>query len=441
MDSHCVIDDDASSGGRACADGGIVDSGPSTQVDDWILSELSGVDDSNLRLLAVGDFDGDKHVDVIAESYRPDGGSARIAVQLYFGQGNGSFDSPQKIADFPSTDFVYAQPPAARDIDYDGKDDLFVSTGSEVEILPGSAISANTLARETLAVGGKDGYTVPHALPYDFNDDGKLDLLLDVDGSLFNDIYYVINTSTAGHLEFGDIGKVTIAEPIFPVPDGLQYQKVLAGIGGACGNRCEMPFFVCWFPGGEDYVTTGVLMIKKDSGSSFSAYYFSTVVVFRFDLIPFTNGLAGMIGNRGNWTGEFTKLGVLDFSHIDLTAPQKQLEQVPLRSMISLPGRYWESVSVPGGVFSGDNPAEIAFLLAGSAPFPTKLVVLNPDGEMLYEIDSGDDKRKYLPADIGNAHIVDIDEDGWNDMVFTDNDHGTVRILLNRLREAGEPLK
>jgi hypothetical protein len=125
----------------------------------------------SFETLYVGDFDGDKHKDVIAlGSANPD-----LGPQLFLGRGDGSFEDPLPVAS------LISNPYAVADINRDGRDDLIF-----VALDPASATGTlnvllsngdGTLDPITTTLPG-NGYSYGLPAAADFNRDGKVDLIV-----------------------------------------------------------------------------------------------------------------------------------------------------------------------------------------------------------------------------------------------------------------------
>jgi hypothetical protein len=124
--------------------------------------------------LLEGDFNGDKHKDVIAFGQSATDGS--FLGQLFLGRGDGTFQDPLPVTN--SIFFQTQQMPVA-DIDGDGRDDLINVTmdladgTSNVNVLLSKG--DGTLEPITTALPGTD-FGDPS--PADFNGDGKMDLVV-----------------------------------------------------------------------------------------------------------------------------------------------------------------------------------------------------------------------------------------------------------------------
>jgi FG-GAP-like repeat len=120
-----------------------------------------------------GDFNGDKHKDVIAFQSTQ---SQTFPTQLFLGRGDGTFQDP-----LPITNLVPGYSYAIADINGDGRDDLVYTTMD-----PASATGAlnvllsngdGTLDPITTALPG-NGYSYGLPAAADFNGDGKVDLIV-----------------------------------------------------------------------------------------------------------------------------------------------------------------------------------------------------------------------------------------------------------------------
>jgi hypothetical protein len=121
--------------------------------------------------LYLGDFNGDKHKDVIAMG----SANANLGTRLFLGRGDGSFQDPLPVATLISSSYAVA------DINRDGRDDLLYVT-----LDPASATGTlNVLLSKgdatfepitTMLPGNGYSYGLPAAA--DFNGDGKMDLVV-----------------------------------------------------------------------------------------------------------------------------------------------------------------------------------------------------------------------------------------------------------------------
>jgi len=115
------------------------------------------------RVLGVGDFNGDRKIDLIVT----DAGSAHVAILP--GNGNGTFAAPRVVS--PAIDVTFA---LSSDLDADGRRDLIVGAeGITVAVFPGNGDF--TFGPEITLTANAS----PHdGIIADFNSDGKKDLVV-----------------------------------------------------------------------------------------------------------------------------------------------------------------------------------------------------------------------------------------------------------------------
>jgi FG-GAP-like repeat len=119
--------------------------------------------------LAVADFNLDRKADIAITDYDQDSSSTTIFILL--GNGDGSFQSPRQSGMFPGgSGFL-----AAADFNNDAKPDLAIGVSSEARILLGQGDGTFQTAA---AVPLTDGFLVQAIHAGDVNADGKLDLVV-----------------------------------------------------------------------------------------------------------------------------------------------------------------------------------------------------------------------------------------------------------------------
>lgn len=134
--------------------------------------EVIDVGEYTLSSLDLGDFDGDGRLDILEL-----GGHGPIRFELHRGRGDGSFDPPVSGEMRPSLE---GSARVAGDVNGDGKEDLFVTSGF---VTSGTELSTSIRVVEHLESGGADGllsvstYEVPLAT-VDLNADGLLEIVL-----------------------------------------------------------------------------------------------------------------------------------------------------------------------------------------------------------------------------------------------------------------------
>jgi FG-GAP-like repeat len=126
-----------------------------------------------------GDFNGDKHKDVIAFGQSAADGS--FLGQLFLGRGDGTFQDPVAVTNANFLDTYPSQHVAIVDVDGDGRDDLVNVTtegndGTNAVIVLLSK-GDGTLEPITTPLTGTY-YNQGNAAPADFNGDGKMDLVV-----------------------------------------------------------------------------------------------------------------------------------------------------------------------------------------------------------------------------------------------------------------------
>jgi Bacterial Ig-like domain (group 3)/FG-GAP-like repeat len=138
----------------------------------------SGIDFStplsttNARILH-GDFNGDHHQDILAI-----GSSATYQYDSYvlFGDGTGSFSSPQLVPNTSSNFSIYDSR-VALDINHDGRDDLFSNDYSHLYVYLSNGDGTFTTTTTTVSPNSSQDQNGVHSIPAlaDFDHDGKLD--------------------------------------------------------------------------------------------------------------------------------------------------------------------------------------------------------------------------------------------------------------------------
>jgi hypothetical protein len=126
-----------------------------------------------------GDFNGDKHKDVIAFGQSAADGS--FLGQLFLGRGDGTFQDPVAVTNANFLDTYPSQHVAIVDVDGDGRDD-FVNVTTEGNDGTNAVIvllskGDGTLEPITTSLTGTY-YNQGNAAPADFNGDGKMDLVV-----------------------------------------------------------------------------------------------------------------------------------------------------------------------------------------------------------------------------------------------------------------------
>jgi hypothetical protein len=173
-----------------------------------------------------GDFNGDKHKDVIAFGQSAADGS--FLGQLLLGRGDGTFQDPVAVTNANFLDTYPSQHIAIVDVDGDGRDDLVNVTtegndGTNAVIVLLSKGDGTLEPITTLLTGTY--YNHGDAAPADFNGDGKADLVVPTPQTI---------QILLGH---GD-GTFEIEPKALPIPpfSGQPSQYVLAVVGRS-GSR------------------------------------------------------------------------------------------------------------------------------------------------------------------------------------------------------------
>jgi hypothetical protein len=130
----------------------------------------------SLPSIAVGDFNGDGKLDIVAASFGNFvNGLPQGAVNVLLGNGDGTFQAPTTVASVPGTVGV-----AVGDFNNDGKPDLAISNSvtNDVTVYLGNG-DGTFRAGKSYAVGSEPF----HLTVGDFNRDGKLDIVTANQGS------------------------------------------------------------------------------------------------------------------------------------------------------------------------------------------------------------------------------------------------------------------
>jgi hypothetical protein len=123
--------------------------------------------------IAVGDLNGDGMLDVVLFQY-PDSNQG-FSLYALFGNGNGTFKSPQMIASVPSPTRCTTDP-VLSDFNGDGIIDLAICTSTQIGILLGrgdGSFQPPVFYTVSSTSGGDFSYAAG-----DFNSDGKTDLVV-----------------------------------------------------------------------------------------------------------------------------------------------------------------------------------------------------------------------------------------------------------------------
>src|SRR6201996_5158213 len=221
--------------------------------------------------LLEGDFNGDKHKDVIAFGQSAADGS--FLGQLFLGRGDGTFQDP-----LPVTNLVPGYSYAIEDINGDGRDDFIYTTMD-----PASATGAlnvrlsnrdGTLDPVTTTLPG-NGYSYGLPAAADFNGDGKMDLVIAEQKSM---------QVLLGH---GD-GSFDTTLPALPVPsfDNQRYGCCGAVITGDFDRDGNADFaFLRGTPGSTEGPTALIVYYGKGDGTFSQAVTVATLDRNYFHLI------------------------------------------------------------------------------------------------------------------------------------------------------------
>jgi hypothetical protein len=198
-----------------------------------------------------GDFNGDKHQDVIAFQSAQ---SQTVPTQLFLGRGDGTFQDPVTITN------LLQYPYAVADINADGRDDLVTvitspadATGTLNVLLSKGDGIFDPIA--TTLPGNGYSYGLPAAA--DFNDDGKMDLVVSEQKTM---------QVLLGH---GD-GSFDTTLPTLPVPsfNNQQYGCCGAVITGDFDHDGNADFaFLRYTPGSTEGPTALVIYYGKGDGT------------------------------------------------------------------------------------------------------------------------------------------------------------------------------
>ena len=146
---------------------------------------------SDLRTLAVGDFNGDGKLDLLVDNYNS-------SVGLLLGNGSGGF-GPVTIVDSGH----YAQEIAVGDFNHDGKLDFATVTGSSTVVVRLGNGTGGFGTAKTYNLGSNWAIAIAAA---DFNGDGKLDLAVPIYSTGTNKVGILLRRqggfSSSCHLQF-----------------------------------------------------------------------------------------------------------------------------------------------------------------------------------------------------------------------------------------------
>lgn len=414
----------------------------------WLPKALPIVAKTRLRLLAVGDFNGDGKYDLLVAA---DKDGAEEIWKYYPGDGSGGFAAPLDLPAFADRDVVTASvdPFFVGDFDGDGVDDLLMNLSSDVAILAGHKVAESALKKQSLLFSVSDWPQAAMngqltAVPIDHDGDGLLDLVFEYcDGGSAGSLCVAANVSQPERISFGDIAVLPVNQPPFPVPEPGWYGTIAGIIGTADLNRdsrAEPLFTVVALGDGGATRTIGLYGVFGTS-TNFNSTLFKT----EDKVIRASGGgdqiLVAFVEDSFHLVVKYYCL-----SQIGLVF-DKPTTYAPIPCSVYNPGGNgvggnhvdYHLRGVAAGYFSSGLDEQTAMSFASSTEsLPTKITILNREGQVVHEI-TETTCAVMIPHDIGLTVASDLDGDGWHDLVFTDNDHGMVRILLNRLHTAIVP--
>ncbi|RYE86190.1 MAG: VCBS repeat-containing protein, partial [Myxococcales bacterium] len=220
------------------------------------ITTVSSTPNEEMEALAVGDLDGDGHLDVAASL---DGFNGKYSIHVSLGHGDGTFE-PAKILD---TKGQIPSDLAIADVDGDGKADLLASNARQKDLPSGMLVAASTVSLFRGQGGGKFAAPTmtgvgagPRALVVgDMNGDGKPDLV-----TLSTSVNFQLNAVTVAlGSGTGTFPNTTTLESTFPMtflgvqdvngdgrPDivgvgGTTFNVWLAGADGAFAPALQAP--------------------------------------------------------------------------------------------------------------------------------------------------------------------------------------------------------
>jgi FG-GAP-like repeat len=124
--------------------------------------------ETNVTVMAVADFNGDKKADLVANLF--DGSGIATGVEVLLGNGDGTFQTPKTVVTGAESVLTVA------DYNNDGRPDLAVSASNAVQMMKGKGDGTFSQGGQAVLAGG---FGAQKAWTADLNGDGKLDLIVD----------------------------------------------------------------------------------------------------------------------------------------------------------------------------------------------------------------------------------------------------------------------
>lgn len=421
------------------------DSGTDASVIEWQVVDIVPREGNSAELLAIGDFNGDGHKDmVVGSTVQPDmGDNTNHARWLYFGRGDGTFEEPRRLPTIPagqcSTDRLV---PCEITIDLDGDlvDDLVINGDHKIYLSLGNINFDDALQN---LEGGifSDFHPSSIVLPIDFNHDGKSDLIADGDStSISTALTIAINRSEPGRLIFDDFKPFSFSMPTLPLPTMMGNNRMLTTVSDIDGDGLQDPVFTTAFVG-DGMVMTGFFSVLYSSVGESYGVFFVTPYDYYFDLFSIGGKLMTMFSWSSPWGNDET-VKLVDFTYgSGIRYPQNDVNPFPVRFEYTLntdseAANKHVAVGAARGIISQNVVPQLVFAFTGAFQGVfSEILVLDAEMRLIYSLRNEPNATSFLPIRIGLFKVADFDEDGWDDLAFSNTDNGTVRVLLNRLHK------